>query len=62
MLFDNEKDVYETISAKEAEDYQVQLEHREVLDYALNTLGIIDPRYLWIAQVNHCFSHEIHRF
>ena len=27
------------------------LEHREVLDYALNTLGIVDPRYLWIAQL-----------
>ena len=35
----------------EKEEYQVQLEHREVLDYALNTLGIVDPRYLWIAQL-----------
>ena len=51
VLFDNEKEVYEKISAKEKEEYQVQLEHREVLDYALNTLGIVDPRYLWIAQL-----------
>ena len=51
VLFDNEKEVYEKISNKEKEEYQVQLEHREVLDYALNTLGIVDPRYLWIAQL-----------
>ena len=51
VLFENEKEVYVQISEKEKEEHQQQLEHREVLDYALNTLGIVDPRYLWIAQL-----------
>jgi hypothetical protein len=50
VLYDHEKEVYEKISQKEAEEYQKQLERREVLDYALNTLGIVDPRYLWVAE------------
>lgn len=50
VLYEHEKAVYEKISAAENEEYQKQLERREVLEYALNTLGIIDPRYLWVAE------------
>eukprot|EP01045_Picozoa_sp_COSAG04_P032495 COSAG04_NODE_6392_length_1340_cov_0.749396_1_plen_190_part_00 len=39
VLFENEKEVYVQISEKQKEEHQQQPEHREVLDYALNTLG-----------------------
>lgn len=50
VLYAHEKEVYEKISNLEKAEYQKQLERREVLDYALNTLGIVDPRYLWVAE------------
>ena len=50
VLYEHEKKVYEVISNAEKDENARQLEEREILDYAQNVIGIVDPRYLWVAE------------